>query len=63
MVLKEDSMEVIHICMSCHKSETCELWEQISTMDEDFVKDAYAYDPGIQTVGVTVTECFEYEPR
>ncbi len=53
--------KVQHICMSCKKSTTCPLWDQVCNIDEDFVKDAFEYDPEVQSVCTTVSYCKLYK--
>ena len=55
--------EAQHICMSCKKSTTCPLWDQVCNIDEDFIRDAYEYDPSVQSVCTTVSYCKFYEEQ
>lgn len=51
------------ICQTCQKEETCSLWSQVCNMDEDWIKEAYNYDPRVQSVGVCVTYCRKYRRK
>lgn len=55
--------QVRHICYSCKKSINCSLWEQVCNIDEDFVRNAFEYDPDEQEVCSTVSRCKLYEPK
>lgn len=55
--------ELGHICFSCKHSTLCSLWDQVCNINEDFVKEAFNYDPEVQEVCTAVNRCRLYEPR
>ncbi|MEM1974163.1 MAG: hypothetical protein QXN68_05190 [Thermoplasmata archaeon] len=55
--------ELGHICFSCKYSASCSLWDQVCNINEDFVKEAFNYDPEVQEVCTAVSRCKLYEPR
>lgn len=54
--------EVEHICFTCKRKDTCDLWNQVCNIDEDFIKEAFDYDDNIQSVCTTVSYCKDYKP-
>lgn len=56
------AIELVHICFSCKNKNECELWEQVSWIDEDFVKEKFELNPGEQSVGIAVNYCKLYKP-
>lgn len=61
--LKQINRALEHICYSCQNSGNCSLWEQVSEIDEDFIKEAFKYEPEVQSVGVAVDCCKLYQPK
>lgn len=59
---KKTPAEVEHICFNCSHSGTCDLWDQVCNIDEDFIKDAFDYDSSIQSVCSTVSYCGKFTP-
>ncbi len=52
-----------HMCISCKNSNLCSLWDQVSNIDEDFIKNAFEYEPEFQSVGIAVNYCKLYQPK
>ncbi len=59
---KKTSAAVNHICFDCSHSGTCALWDQVCNIDEDFIKNAFSYDPVVQSVCSTVSYCRKFTP-
>lgn len=55
--------EVEHICFTCKNSSGCKLWKQVYNINEDFIKDAFDYDPEMQSVSSIVSYCRKYYPK
>lgn len=61
--LKQVNKALEHICYSCQNSENCSLWEQVSEINEDFIKETFEYEPEVQSVGAAVNYCKLYQPK
>lgn len=59
---KAEPVELSYICFNCTHSYDCPLWEQVSWIDEDFIKAEFEYNPEEQSVGVAVNYCKLFEP-
>lgn len=62
-VFGNQEKQVEHICLSCAKSVSCKLWDQVCNIDEDFIRTAFNYDTDIQEVCSTVSRCKLYKPK
>ncbi|MDI1472991.1 hypothetical protein QI155_10650 [Thermodesulfovibrio sp. 1176] len=61
-IIKESAL-IILFCYSCQNSENCSLWEQVSEINEDFIKETFEYEPEVQSVGAAVNYCKLYQPK
>jgi|GEM_PF-935664 len=55
-------VECEYFCSYCIHKTTCDLWDQICNIDEEFIKEAFEYDSEIQSVCSTVSYCRKFTP-
>lgn len=59
---KKSQVECEYFCSYCDHKTTCDLWEQVCNIDEDFIRESFEYDPEVQSVCSTVSYCKRFIP-